>query len=808
MAQPSVGLPATDAGPTLLDPRTWRSADFRVFASGVDAPRARRPTDVVLLLGAALAVLGLSLLAPSTGALDAAVAGAVAALPMLAGWFWEISFDLLPMWAAALVVAALVPRGRRPLALEQLLAVVLAFLAAAAAGLATGASWSSLVEALVTTRPEGTYPAMRLAVTSAVIVTTSPHLSRPLRHAGRWVLALGTAGGLALGVTGAAGAVAGLAVGVGAAALVHLVVGSPGGRLPLEKVTAALADLHVHATGLRHADLGARGVALVTGRTPDGRPLLVKVYGRDAWDGQLISSLWLSLWYRDTTPSTRLNRLQQVEHEAFATLLAERAGVPVLPVVAAGLASGRDALLVVEAEGRPLTDEEHVDDEVVRGLWRAVSALHHTGMAHGQLTPDRLVLRPDGSAALADFGAAVVAARDTQRLADRAELLVTSAVLVGPESAVAIAREMIGADGLTDVLPLLQPAAVEPELRKAVKERDWSIADLRARAADAAGAEIPELEKLRRVSVGSFVQTALVIAVAYVIISAIAGIGWSTLVAEFREANLWWVLAAIAVAPLIQVAQAFSTLGASERPVRYGPVLALQFAIQFLALAVPSSAARVGLAVRFFQKAGATTTAAAAVGLIDSLCGFVIQALIIVVVALTGVVSLTLPSQADGGVSINGTTLALVGGLLVVAVVVALSLPRVRGFLRSRAADSKVALAVLHSRRNVLMLFFGNLAAQSLFAVVLGLSLLAFGERATFAELLLVNTLVSLFAGLMPVPGGIGVTEAALTAGLSALGIPSTAALSAAIVYRIATYYLPPAYGAPAMGWLRRNSYI
>jgi uncharacterized membrane protein YbhN (UPF0104 family)/tRNA A-37 threonylcarbamoyl transferase component Bud32 len=762
---------------------------------------------VLLLLGAVLTVLLLAPLAPGPTIADEAASAVVGALPMLTGWFWEISFDLLLVWSIALLLAAALPRARRPLLWEQLAGVVLAFVAAGAAGLASGASWPDLIGSLISTSDGATYPAMRLALATAIIVTTSPHLSRPLRHVGRWVVALGGVSGLALGVTGLIGVAGGLAVGVGSAALVHLAFGSPGGRLPLEKVGGALADLHVHATDLRHATLAARGVSLVTARTTDGRPLLVKVYGRDAWDGQLISSVWLSLWYRDTTPSTRLNRLQQVEHEAFATLLAERAGVPVLPVVAAGLATGRDALLVVEADGRPLSDGGDVDDATLHRLWGALRSLHRTGIAHGQLTPDRLVLRPDGTPALADFGAAVVAASDMQLSADRAELLVTTAVLTGADRAVAVAREAVGADGLAAVLPLLQPAAIEPGLRKLVREQDWTVADLRELAATAAGAEIPELEKLRRVSVGSLVQAALIVAVAYVIISAIAGIGWETIVDELRDANVWWTLAALALAPLVQVAQAFSTLGASERPVRYGPVLALQYAIQFLALAVPSSAARVALAVRFFQKAGATTTAAAAVGLIDSLAGFAIQLVIIIAVALTGVVSLTAPSQSDG-VSINGTTLAVVGGLLVVGGVVALSIPRVRRFIRSRAADSKVALAVLHSRRNVVMLFGGNLAAQALLAAVLGLSLLAFGEHATFAELLLVNTLVSLFAGLMPVPGGIGVTEAALTAGLAATGVPSAAALSTALVYRVATYYVPPLYGAPAMGWLRKGSYV
>ena len=97
---------------------------------------------------------------------------------------------------------------------------------------------------------------------------------------------------------------------------------------------------------------------------------------------------------------------------------------------------------------------------------------------------------------------------------------------------------------------------------------------------------------------------------------------------------------------------------------------------------------------------------------------------------------------------------------------------------------------------------------QAIAAMALGASVRAFGQTATFAELILINTLVSLFAGLMPIPGNIGVSEAALTAGLTAVGVPQSAALSAAIVYRIATFYVPPLYGAVALKGMRKRGYL
>jgi uncharacterized membrane protein YbhN (UPF0104 family) len=72
----------------------------------------------------------------------------------------------------------------------------------------------------------------------------------------------------------------------------------------------------------------------------------------------------------------------------------------------------------------------------------------------------------------------------------------------------------------------------------------------------------------------------------------------------------------------------------------------------------------------------------------------------------------------------------------------------------------------------------------------------------------LINTVVSLFAGLMPVPGGIGVSEAGLTAGLTAAGVPAETAFAIALAYRFATFYLPPIWGSLCYRWLVKRRYL
>ena len=58
---------------------------------------------------------------------------------------------------------------------------------------------------------------------------------------------------------------------------------------------------------------------------------------------------------------------------------------------------------------------------------------------------------------------------------------------------------------------------------------------------------------------------------------------------------------------------------------RLGPTVVLEFAITFVNLVIPSTAARFATKMRYFQRAGMTLTSATAMGAIDSIAGFVVQ---------------------------------------------------------------------------------------------------------------------------------------------------------------------------------------
>jgi uncharacterized membrane protein YbhN (UPF0104 family) len=54
----------------------------------------------------------------------------------------------------------------------------------------------------------------------------------------------------------------------------------------------------------------------------------------------------------------------------------------------------------------------------------------------------------------------------------------------------------------------------------------------------------------------------------------------------------------------------------------------------------------------------------------------------------------------------------------------------------------------------------------------------------------------------------VGVTEALLTAGLTAVGVDESAAFAIAVTFRIASSYLPPIWGWFSMRWLEKNEYL
>lgn len=319
------------------------------------------------------------------------------------------------------------------------------------------------------------------------------------------------------------------------------------------------------------------------------------------------------------------------------------------------------------------------------------------------------------------------------------------------------------------------------------------------------------LEQLDRISWGSVLQVVMLVFAASAVIKVATRIDLDELLDALAGTRWWLAAIALLTTQTPRLAQTASTLGAAPQPIDWKPVYLLQLAQSYMALAVPSSAARIAMSIRFFQRQGFEAGAALAMGAVDGFAGFIVEATTLAVLVFIAPTTLHLDLDAPS-LPEWGTVLAWLAGLGVVILIISAAFPQRRARLtrwfRKLISDGRVTLQGLRSPRRLVLLFGGNLASTLLFATGLGLFTRAVGTRVGFSDLVLIVIAVSLLAGLLPIPGGIGVVEGGLTFGLVAIGMDEQAAFAAVVLYRLASFYLPPIWGLFAFRYLERSGYL
>jgi undecaprenyl-diphosphatase len=106
------------------------------------------------------------------------------------------------------------------------------------------------------------------------------------------------------------------------------------------------------------------------------------------------------------------------------------------------------------------------------------------------------------------------------------------------------------------------------------------------------------------------------------------------------------------------------------------------------------------------------------------------------------------------------------------------------------------------------MLFGGAFMLIVAYISALWFSLEAFGGGLSVPAVALVFLGGQALGNLAPTPGGIGATEAAIIAAMTALGLDATTAVSATFLYRIATFWLPILPGVFSFRKLERDGML
>jgi glycosyltransferase 2 family protein len=783
----------------------------RLFSTRTEERRFRRQSDALTLVTCIVAIAIASLVATPPARFETDLVRVIEALPSGLSGLWRIMVELLRILALVLVGAALV---RRRWALLR--DMVLSFLLVVGGGLIVGrlaqGSWQLVWNIPLDLETARGMPWLQLGATTAVTAVAMPHLARWMRQLATWLIVLAVISASLLGAILPTQAFATLVLGVGSAAAVHLIFGSTRGRPDLEDIEAALGMLGVEASELEIADRQPAGVFMLVARGPDRGILDVKVYGNDAYDTRLLSKFWRTVWFREPGAPSSSGRLEQVQKKAFLTLLAGQSGVPVQPVVTAASTPGEDAVLILERMGSAMPPaEEGWGPGDVERLWDLIAVLGEANIAHNQIDDAHTFVADDGRMGLVDFSGATLATDPWWRRIDQVQAFIVSAVVLGVGPAVEVADRKLGRDHLLGVLPYLQADMLTPRHRQLLTDAEIDMDDLRAEAAELLGVEPPELEQIRRVTFGSLLRMALPVLAFLALSSVFAGLDLEDLASALSGASWWFVGVGVLVGQLPRLSQAVSAMGASPIPVPLGRLYLLQLAQSFLALTVPGAAARVAINVRFFQRHGLTSGSALTVGAIDGFFGFFVQ--LILLGSILGLTSATLDLDLDGDVSAGLARLlvvvtVIVAGLIAVILTVPPLRTRVTQWVGRFWTEAISALRGLASPSRLGFLFGGNLATELFFALALGALTVAFGYPIGLGELIFIHVAVSLFSGLMPIPGGIGVFEAGMTFGLVRAGMPDDVAFATALLFRMVTFYIPPLWGAAAFRWLEKNKHL
>jgi undecaprenyl-diphosphatase len=270
-----------------------------------------------------------------------------------------------------------------------------------------------------------------------------------------------------------------------------------------------------------------------------------------------------------------------VEHEAFLSLAATSRDIRTPKLVAVSDV-GTDGMLLAHEriDGKSLdrVPVEEVTDELLAATWELVLQMQAAAIAHRDLRLANLFVGNDGRPWIIDFGFAELAADDALMSRDVAELLTSTAVVVGPERAVSVAIDTIGTEQVAGALPWIQPLALSSATRSQIGKSS-EFERLRAVAASAVGVSDVEYEKVERVKPGTILILASVAIALYVLIPQMTEA--TGFLDELATAQWSWVGATVVFSALTYFGAGLGMVGAVPMRLGVGAVTMAQLASSF-----------------------------------------------------------------------------------------------------------------------------------------------------------------------------------------------------------------------------------
>jgi undecaprenyl-diphosphatase len=573
-------------------------------------------------------------------------------------------------------------------------------------------------------------------------------------------------------------------------------------------VIDGLSRSGIALTRLKRAGVDARGSVPYFATTDTGHGLFVKVLTPEERAADILFRVMRMFRLKgvgDERPFSSLKRA--VEHEAVVSLMASSDGIKT-PQIEAVADVPPDSMVMAYAlvDGKSLDSvpAEGLTDEVLQGVWGEVAVLRRHRTAHRDLRLANVFLGDDGQPWLIDFGFSELAATDGQLRSDIAELVTSTASVIGAQRAVANAVTVLGPEPVADAAARIQPLALSGATRDALKKQKGLDEEIRKEIQQQTGAEEIELEDLERIKSRLVVMAIGLGLAVYFLIPQLT----QTDFAAVLDADWNWLPAILVASFITYVGAAYNVMGSVPDRIRLLPTVIAQFAGSFINRITPVKVGGMATNVRFLQMNGVELSAAVAGIGVSSVATFgVHMSLLLLTVVVLGRSAGDFISLPSGSV----VALVLVGLFAVSALLYFLPFGR-------KLITTKVWPAIKSSGRGLaevastpskaVMLFGGAFMMIAAYITSLWFSLEAFGGGLSVPAVALTFLGGQALGNLAPTPGGIGATEAALIAAMTTLGLDTTTAVSATFLYRIATFWIPILPGVFAFRKLERDGLL
>jgi uncharacterized membrane protein YbhN (UPF0104 family) len=368
---------------------------------------------------------------------------------------------------------------------------------------------------------------------------------------------------------------------------------------------------------------------------------------------------------------------------------------------------------------------------------------------------------------------------------------------------VRIARDELGDGAVSATLPVLQPVALRRDTRRWLKNHGALLDELREEIEGATQTHDVEQFRLERVRPRTVVTLVALIVAAWLLIGQLGSID---LASVLREADWRWVPALLLASAATYVAATISLLGYVREKLSFARTLLVQLAGSFTSFVTPPAVGGFAINLRFLQKSGLSTTAAAtSVGVSQVVNAVLHFVLLIGFAAATG-------TQTDHALPIPSWAFIVVGAVAA-GVLVVLAVPAPRRWLLAKVVPpvreaAPRLLELVTTPAKLVEALGGAVLLNLCYIAALWCAMSAFHGSVSLVGVAVVYLAGGAIGSLAPTPGGLGAVEAAMSAGLTAAGMPGAAAVSAVLLYRLATFWLPVPLGWGALKLLQTRNAV